>query len=217
MPKEMRPALALACLTLTACALTRPAKTPWHFNAPPPPPPNPAQSNLGGPLSEDHDEPVLRDYATNDLEDIEPPSMWGPGAPRQITLQWPLPTTGVTSLFGRRPDPIEKRERFHYGVDLEATYGAVVHASAAGKVLFAGWNAGHGRQIVLAHAGGYQTGYSHLAQVLVYEGTYVQAGQPIGFAGNSGRSTGPHLHFEVTRWGGHLDPLNLLGIPITLE
>ena len=137
--------------------------------------------------------------------------------PAHLLLQWPLPATGVTSLFGWRRDPFDGHQRQHNGVDLEAEYGAVVAAAADGVVIWAGWNAGHGRQVVINHAGGYQTGYSHLSQILVPIGAAVQSGQPIGRVGNSGRSTGAHLHFEVTRFGRYLDPLDNLGVPLGLH
>jgi murein DD-endopeptidase MepM/ murein hydrolase activator NlpD len=134
-----------------------------------------------------------------------------------LVLSWPIPTTGVNSLFGPRQDPLDGTARYHAGVDLEADYGTVIEASAAGWVSDAAWHAGHGRRVVLEHAGGYQTVYSHLSQVLAVSGTWVRAGDAIGRVGNSGRSTGPHLHFEVNRWGEHLDPLDYLAVPVPLD
>ena len=131
-----------------------------------------------------------------------------------LTLHWPLPTTGVNSLFGARSDPIDGHERHHNGVDLEGEYGAVVQACADGLVVWAGWNAGHGRQVVIEHRGGYRTGYSHLSQVLTFPGARLRAGEPVGRVGNSGRSTGPHLHFEVLRDDSYLDPLDSLGVAL---
>jgi murein DD-endopeptidase MepM/ murein hydrolase activator NlpD len=76
-----------------------------------------------------------------------------------MTLRWPLPATGINSLYGNRIDPVDARIRHHNGVDLDAAYGAVVMAAAPGVVVWAGWNAGHGRQVVIEHPGGYRTGY----------------------------------------------------------
>ncbi|MEZ0310474.1 MAG: M23 family metallopeptidase, partial [Myxococcota bacterium] len=92
---------------------------------------------MGGPIDES-DEPVLGTA----------PEFWLtlPEAPRIMMLQWPLPATGVTSAFGDRADPLEGDARFHYGIDLEAQYGQVVCAAAAGRVSTVGWNHGHGRQ-----------------------------------------------------------------------
>lgn len=167
-----------------------------------------ANGAKGGPIDES-DEPVLGSG----------PEHWLtlPEQPRIMMLQWPLPTTGVTSAFGARADPIEGDARFHYGIDLEAQYGQVVRAAAAGRVGAVGWNNGHGRQIMITHAGGFHTGYSHLSSTMVYEGQIVEAGEPLGLVGTSGRTTGPHLHFEVMRYGSHVDPLSVLGVPIKLR
>ena len=156
------------------------------------------------------DEPVLAD---ND------PTLWLelPQAPSLLMLGWPLPATGVTSAFGERADPIDGDTRFHYGLDLEAQYGQVVKSAAAGRVAAVGMSGGHGRHVVITHAGGYQTGYSHLSQTMVYEGQMVEAGEAVGLVGTSGRTTGPHLHFEVTRWGSHIDPISVLGIALKLR
>jgi murein DD-endopeptidase MepM/ murein hydrolase activator NlpD len=136
---------------------------------------------------------------------------------RSLTLRWPLPATGVNSLFGTRVDPVDGKQRFHAGIDLESDYGAVVQAAADGYVAEAGWHAGHGRRVVIEHAGAFATTYSHLSQVLAIEGTWVRAGQALGRVGNSGRSTGPHLHLELSRYGQVLDPLDYLGTTIPLD
>ena len=137
--------------------------------------------------------------------------------PTSISLDWPLAATGITSLYGPRPDPLEKRQGFHYGVDMSAEYGTVVQSSAAGHVVQAGWSGGHGRRVVIQHIAGYRTSYSHLSQVTVVTGTWIDSGHPIGRVGNSGRSTGPHLHLEITRFGEHLDPLDLLGTELSTD
>jgi murein DD-endopeptidase MepM/ murein hydrolase activator NlpD len=130
-----------------------------------------------------------------------------------LALIWPVSPVIVTSGFGYRRDPILGREnvRFHAGVDLGGESGDVVHASAPGRVVGAGWLGGHGRAVVVQHAGGYQTMYAHLRQIVVELGAEVEAGSPVGLIGTSGRSTGPHLHFEVRRGGVPLDPLEALG------
>ena len=134
-----------------------------------------------------------------------------------LLLDWPLAATGITSLYGPRPDPVEKRLGFHYGVDMSAAYGTEVMSSASGIVITSGWNGGHGRRVVIQHRYGYRTSYSHLSQVIASPGHRIGAGQPIGLVGNSGRSTGPHLHFEVTRYGKHLDPLEILGMDLSKD
>jgi len=136
---------------------------------------------------------------------------------RYMVLQWPLPATGVTSLFGKRVDPVTGTSRFHYGVDMEGHYGQTVQAAASGTVVTARWRNGHGRIVVVKHLGGWRTSYSHLSRINVTEGQMLSSGQAIGMLGNSGRSTGPHLHFEITRFGAYHDPLDLLGSPIALD
>ncbi len=177
----------------------------WVYE-PHPAPPAPAPRAQGGAIEEMADERA-------NYDDPAP----RPRARPMLMLQWPLPATGVTSLYGQRRDPLDGSSRHHQGVDLEAEYGQVVEAAAAGYVVFAGWSGGHGRQVIVEHAGGYITSYSHLSQTLVSEDTYVKAGQAVGRVGNSGRSTGPHLHLEVSRNGATLDPLDLLGVPLVLD
>ncbi|MEC9464469.1 MAG: M23 family metallopeptidase [Myxococcota bacterium] len=134
-----------------------------------------------------------------------------------LLLEWPLAATGITSLYGPRPDPVEDRVGFHYGVDMSAAYGTEVMSSASGIVISAGWNGGHGRRVVVQHRYGYRTSYSHLSQIIAIPGHRISAGQTVGLLGNSGRSTGPHLHFEVTRYGKHLDPLEILGLELNKD
>ena len=130
-----------------------------------------------------------------------------------IRLDWPLAPLIVTSSFGYRRDPILGHEqiRFHSGVDLGGENGDLVFAAAEGRVTYAGWLGGHGRTVVVQHAGGYVTMYAHLRRVTVSHGAHVKAGTTIGFLGSSGRSTGPHLHFEVRLGGTPIDPLDIVG------
>ncbi|MCK6549216.1 M23 family metallopeptidase [Myxococcota bacterium] len=125
-----------------------------------------------------------------------------------IALSWPVSPVIVTSPFGYRRDPILGRRdvRFHAGVDLGGDPGAPVHAAGPGRVVHAGWLGGHGRAVIVQHAGGYSTTYAHLKQVLTSLGAEVDTDDAIGLVGNSGRSTGPHLHFEVRHGGAPLDP-----------
>jgi murein DD-endopeptidase MepM/ murein hydrolase activator NlpD len=112
----------------------------------------------------------------------------------------------VTSGFGWRRDPIDGRVRFHKGIDLHAAYGVPVTTPAAGRVVFAGTHGGYGMTVVVEHPGGVRTRYAHLSLAEVSEGDEVRAGQVIGRTGQSGRATGPHLHFEVLAGGEPVDP-----------
>jgi murein DD-endopeptidase MepM/ murein hydrolase activator NlpD len=135
-----------------------------------------------------------------------------PRLARELDLTWPVSPVIVTSPFGYRRDPILGRSsvRFHAGVDLGGSSGDVVHAAGAGRVISAGWLGGHGRTVIVQHPGGYQTVYAHMRQILIPTGAEVDPGSPLGFVGSSGRSTGPHLHFEVRHGGVPLDPLDLV-------
>ncbi|MEZ4270029.1 MAG: M23 family metallopeptidase [Myxococcota bacterium] len=136
---------------------------------------------------------------------------------RFMPLRWPLPATGITSLFGPRRHPVYNTSRFHYGVDLEAPYGSPVGAIYSGYVVFAGWQGGHGRTVVIEHTLGFESRYSHLSQIIVSTGMRVAMGEAVGLVGNSGLSTGPHLHLELTRWNAHVDPLDYLGSLIPVD
>ncbi len=128
-------------------------------------------------------------------------------------VYWPVEPVVVTSDFGWRRDPFHGRRRFHYGVDLQARPGQLVSAAGEATVEWADWNGGHGKHIELRHPGGWRTRYSHLAKILVRAGDEVRAGDPIGLAGDTGRATGPHLHFEVWRYGDVRNPMKVLDEP----
>lgn len=115
----------------------------------------------------------------------------------------------VSSAFGWRRDPLAGTPRFHAGIDLQLAYGHEVPAPAAGRVVFAGEQAGYGQTVVVEHVNGYQTRYAHLSAITISAGQDLAAGQVIGRVGQSGRTTGPHLHFEVSRDGRPIDPLEL--------
>ncbi len=131
------------------------------------------------------------------------------GAP-QGRLAQPVLHARVSSDYGVRVDPLHGRNSFHEGIDLAASVGSIVRAVAPGQVIFSGYHAGYGRVIALRHSDEVTTLYAHCWAVRVHVGDKVQAGSVIGFVGESGRATGPHLHFEVRVNGKSLDPLALL-------
>ena len=116
----------------------------------------------------------------------------------------------VTSAYGWRADPIEGQARFHKGIDLAAAYGDDVRSAAPGRVVFSGEQRGYGNTVVVEHAGGVRSRYAHLASADVQAGVVIAAGQTIGRAGSTGRSTGPHVHFEVTVGDQSVDPQSWL-------
>ncbi|HET7442609.1 MAG TPA: M23 family metallopeptidase [Terriglobales bacterium] len=109
---------------------------------------------------------------------------------------WPVEGQ-ITGSFGERIDPFNGEGAFHSGVDISAGYGQSVVAPADGTVVFADFMGGYGRAIVIDHGHGITTRYGHLANFAVISGQRVQRGDTLGYVGLSGRSTGPHLHYEV--------------------
>jgi len=112
----------------------------------------------------------------------------------------------ITSGFGFRKNPITKKKEFHTGIDIAQYYGAPVKASESGEVIFAGEYKGYGNLIILRHNNGYSTRYGHLSKIIVKYGEKVRQGEVIGYVGNSGSVTGPHLHFEIRRYGKAINP-----------
>ncbi|MEO0462620.1 MAG: peptidoglycan DD-metalloendopeptidase family protein [Pseudomonadota bacterium] len=109
----------------------------------------------------------------------------------------PASITKITSSFGYRRDPFNGRGAMHGGIDFKGPVGSPIFAAARGTVTFAGWKGGYGRVVEITHGNGMLTRYAHLRRIDVAEGAQVEAGATIGGLGSSGRSTGPHLHFEV--------------------
>ncbi len=118
----------------------------------------------------------------------------------------------VTSGFGARRDPFHGGERQHHGVDFGAAAGTPIRAAAAGVVRFAGTRGGYGNVVIVAHPDGSETRYAHCRDLAVRAGEAVAAGQSIATVGSTGRSTGPHLHFEVRRDGKPVDPVTWGGL-----
>jgi len=109
---------------------------------------------------------------------------------------WPVMGT-ITSSFGERDDPFNGEGTFHSGIDIATSYGDSVRAAADGVVLRASFGNGYGREVLIDHGNGIETVYGHLSGFAVTDGEQVKRGQIIGYVGTSGRSTGPHLHYEV--------------------
>ncbi len=125
--------------------------------------------------------------------------------------EWPL-NGRISSSFGWRKDPFTGKKKFHDGIDLAAKEGTNVKASMAGKVLVTDDQSGYGKVVVLDNGHGLTTLYAHNSDILVKTGDWVKKGSTIAKVGSTGRSTGPHLHFEVRKDGKRLDPEKFLKV-----
>ena len=125
--------------------------------------------------------------------------------------QWPTDGGYISSPFGGRPNPFSGYGRdWHPGIDIAVDYGTPVYASAAGYVQQAGWYGGYGKYVRLSHDFGYETAYGHMSRLAVEAGSFVKKGEVIGYVGSTGYSTGPHLHFEVMKYGEQVNPSSLM-------
>ena len=122
----------------------------------------------------------------------------------------PLKGQQVSSRFGPRKDPFNKRRAMHNGIDFRAGYGHPVRATGAGKVVRAGRNGGYGKMVEIDHGNGITTRYAHLKKLHVKRGDRIELGARIGDVGSTGRSTGPHLHYEIRKGGKPIDPIHFL-------
>lgn len=123
----------------------------------------------------------------------------------------------TASGYGLRIDPIYKTTKFHEGMDFSANIGTPVYATGNGKVKKAGWQSGYGKLIIIDHGFGYETWYAHLNDYDVRVGQKVLRGEVIGEVGNTGKSTGPHLHYEVHVKGRVVNPVNYYFMDLSAE
>ena len=123
----------------------------------------------------------------------------------------------TASGYGRRIDPIYKTVKFHYGMDFSANTGTPVYATGDGTITSSGWESGYGLTVEIDHGFGYQTRYAHLSKASVKRGQKVKRGETIGLVGSTGKSTGPHLHYEVVNKGQKVNPINYYFMDLTEE
>jgi len=126
-----------------------------------------------------------------------------------VPNHWPLLGGTITSRFGGRRDPVVGGRENHPGIDIGADHGTPIYASGAGVVEQAEWYYGYGKFIKISHEDGYETAYGHLSSIDVKPGQTVKKGQFIGRVGSTGYSTGPHLHFELRRYGKQVNPMQM--------
>jgi murein DD-endopeptidase MepM/ murein hydrolase activator NlpD len=163
-------------------------------------------------------EQILRSLHGRSSGRGEPDLMGGLEAPEpRPARRWqgegvPLPVVGrISSGFGLRRDPFEGDLRRHKGLDIAAPKGSPIHAVRPGRVVLAGEQDGYGRAVVVDHGDGMQTLYAHCSELKVRQGDLVNPNTVIATVGSTGRSTGPHLHFEVREGGRQVDPLEAFG------
>jgi len=125
----------------------------------------------------------------------------------------PLKGGWFSSGYGYRRDPFDGKIRFHTGIDIGAYQGTQIMASKGGNVIYSGWISGYGNIVIIKHEDGYITKYAHNSVNLVSEGMYVRQGQVIALVGNTGRSEGSHLHFEICKNGETVNPASFISPP----
>jgi len=167
-----------------------------------------ADDAVGGPFVEASTNPFQASLADldNALDRLETVR----GTVERMPLGNPAPGRDITSRFGNRMDPFLGRPALHTGIDFRAETGANVRAAGAGTVSFAGYSGGYGNMVEVDHGKGVTTRYGHLSQILVRTGEKIELSDILGKAGSTGRSTGPHVHYEVRLNDEPVDPMRFL-------
>ena len=129
-----------------------------------------------------------------------------------VPLASPIEKYYITSSYGYRKDPYTKRRAFHKGIDLGAAWGSDILATASGEISFVGNYGSYGKSVFIDHGNGIQTRYAHLSKIFVKKGEIVDLGNIIGKIGNTGRSTGKHLHYEIKVYDKARNPYPFLRI-----
>jgi murein DD-endopeptidase MepM/ murein hydrolase activator NlpD len=169
------------------------------------------ESDVGGPLIP-LDSATMFDTKVRELDEALDTLDHLKQEARRLPLANPAPGHVVTSPFGVRTDPILGTAALHSGMDFRAPVGMAAKVTAAGTVTRAGWAGGYGRMVEVDHGNGFSTRYGHLSKILVKVGDKLAAGDEVGETGSSGRSTGPHLHYEVRHNGEAVNPLRFLSV-----
>ncbi len=167
------------------------------------------KTGIGGPLVA-IDSPAMFETKVRELDEALDMLEKLKAEARSFPIANPAPGRSVSSTFGVRKDPLIGTPAMHSGMDFRAPAGSPAKVTAPGTVIKAGWYGGYGRMVEVEHAGGFSTRYGHLSKILVKEGQTVAAGDVVGKVGSSGRSTGPHLHYEVRRHGDALNPVRFI-------
>jgi murein DD-endopeptidase MepM/ murein hydrolase activator NlpD len=171
----------------------------------------------GGPMLAPRSPPPSADELDAQLELLEEQldTLADAAAARQVgamrlPTRRPIDGGELSSPFGNRIDPLNGRGAFHAGLDFSAPQGTMIVAAAGGSVAYAGFRADYGWTVEIDHGNGLATRYAHASRLLVAAGALVMPGERIALVGSTGRSTGPHLHFEVLRDGAQVNPRRYL-------
>ncbi|MBQ7215742.1 MAG: M23 family metallopeptidase, partial [Synergistaceae bacterium] len=124
-------------------------------------------------------------------------------------FRWPV-MGRINSPFGWRQHPITRRKDFHTGIDIKADRNDPIKAAGSGRIVYSGWMGGYGKVLVIEHPNGQSTLYAHCSTLLAGKGASVSSGQLVARVGTTGRSTGPHLHFEVRNGNSPVNPIKYL-------
>ena len=165
--------------------------------------------DVGGPLVK-LDSPLAFDEHVDELDSALSLLDEVKNAATRFPIANPAPGRPVSSGFGTRKDPLLGMLAHHSGIDFRAAPGFPIRATGTGTVVKAGWTGGYGRMVEIDHGNGITTRYAHMSRISVKEGASVTRGSVLGAVGSSGRSTGPHLHYEVRRNGKALNPVRFL-------
>jgi len=171
-----------------------------------------ADTALGGPfvaIDEDADPETFRssvDLVTGEIERFATVRRFA----GQLPLSRPIPDASVTSRFGRRIDPFLGKPAMHTGIDFRAAAGHPAQATAGGTVITAEYSGGYGNMVEIDHGNGITTRFGHMSRIDVTAGQVVSEGTVVGRAGSTGRSTGPHLHYEIRIDGAAIDPMRYI-------
>ena len=169
-----------------------------------------ADTAIGGPFVEPLEATDPFEVSINDLDLALDRLDAARRTARKLPFGNPSPDSSITRRFGNRTVPVLGRLALHAGIDFRASTGTTVRATGAGTVTVAGRSGGYGNMVEIDHGNGLTTRYAHLSRPTVKVGDRVEAGERIGLSGTTGRSTGPHIHYEVRRAGKAIDPMRFL-------
>ncbi len=207
-PEEVSPPFGHSQRSLLAHSISPPFPLPLYSSQSLPSAENHIQANLPQTKNRDTSRSVVLTRKPASDPSLHRPSSYSQEflpSLSSIPSIWPV-RGRISSPFGKRTCPFSDKPQFHRGLDIAADTGNPVSATADGIVVSCGWQGGYGKSITLSHGSGYVTRYAHLAKIYVQAGQAIRKGEEIGTVGSTGRSTGPHLHYELRSGGIPVNP-----------